>query len=1354
MNTQRIRYFLSTTALVSVAALSLAPAGWAEDENTTSNWTGKFDDTFNYFENWDNGFNGADLVIDGEGAVVSSKGVTVAADYGSNPTIPNVGPRTVTISGGATLNATSDENAVLAIGWSRGETESTVTVTGEGSRLYTAGSWSRIGFQDGTTGVLYVKDGGTYDAGYHVAIGRGEGATGRIDVDNGKLKSAEGAELILGYGANSTGQVDLKNGSTATLNGGVYLGKSSGSRSNFNILSGSSATTSGEVTVGEGSDLTASFTVQGAGSSYTANGVFLMGAGNSSEAGFNILEGAEATTNDTVTVGQGAGSAGYVTVDGQGSTYTSNGAFRLGQGTGSTGTLTVSNAAEASFKEGLSVGEDGTGAISVQSGGKATSEGDVILGVNSEGGSGKLSVAGAGSSFTLKDSNLVIGSKAPKSGSNDYPGYVAVSDGGTLTLQGADSDLSLGDAAQSYGLLQVSGKDASATVGGDLSAGISGTATIIIMNDALLTVDGKTYLARGEGSTGNWTVYDADVVLNDETYIGYGGQGDMTITAGGTVTANDAVSLGHDAGEGDEYGVIRISGVGSSLEMTESLLTVGHDSAGVSGLRLGFGGASTSYPAEGGIVWISEGGAASVGDLSVGQEQGATGTVAVVGAGTDGDENTVASSLKVADNATVGNRGRGSLLALDGSSVEIGGDLTVGAASSGNGIMRVNNGATVSVGTDDGEGNYDGTVTVARDSGSTGTLVIGASYDVEEENGGAVASGRVNAGRLAFGTGTGSLVFNITDTDYSFGMDVTGGGAINAYNGTISLSGDYSGYYGNTNIHGGTVAVDTDTFVNSAVTVMAGATLAGSGSLSDVTLQDGSTVAPGGAGIGTLTIAGGDLSFADGASYAVTVSSDGTSDLLAVKSTDEGQYSSLVPDEPGTIGGAVTLGGSSSLKVSRLASDDEADFSLNTWYTIMTADQGITGEFSEVSDTFAYLDTTLDYDNDTEVLLALTRNDVDFEDVVSSSNSNARNTARAIGTMDEENPLYKKVLFLEDGEIDRTYQALSGETHASMSTAMLQSTEPTRRLVVNRMRQITPGAATPAAVTRNATSYETAGSFFSNPEVWGQAYGSWSKLDGSDGASGMEATTGGFVIGADAETDGGWRTGVFGSFGLVDTDAKDSSADSDADSYQLGVYTARSFGQMALRMGASYTWDDVSAKRNVSVGGVRQDLEADYWARTAQAFVELGYQTSAGRTSLEPFIGQAILYQEIDSFTETGGSAALSVDGEDLTQGITTVGLRFGRDLEGIGAGMSNLHGGVAWQHVSGDLNAESTMRFASGSDAFSVTGSALDRNQAVLSLGLRTELTERSVLDIGYQGTLSENSQSHAIQATYSVRF
>ncbi|MCE8472630.1 hypothetical protein LZ189_26925, partial [Rhodovulum sulfidophilum] len=67
MNTQRIRYFLSTTALVSVAALPLAPAGWAQEVNTTSHWTGEVSDEYRDPDdagaNWDNGFNGADLVI-------------------------------------------------------------------------------------------------------------------------------------------------------------------------------------------------------------------------------------------------------------------------------------------------------------------------------------------------------------------------------------------------------------------------------------------------------------------------------------------------------------------------------------------------------------------------------------------------------------------------------------------------------------------------------------------------------------------------------------------------------------------------------------------------------------------------------------------------------------------------------------------------------------------------------------------------------------------------------------------------------------------------------------------------------------------------------------------------------------------------------------------------------------------------------------------------------------------------------------------------------------------------------------------------------------------------------------------
>ncbi|NDK35800.1 autotransporter domain-containing protein [Rhodovulum sulfidophilum] len=1213
----------------------------------------------------------------------------------------------------------------MAIGWTAGDTESIMTVTGEGSKLHTSAlgsqaegaGWTTIAYNDGTTGVLYIQDGGTFEAEADIAVGHGVNSTARIDVDAGFLETKGNAQLRVAHERGSRGEVNLSNGSTATLSSTILVGEGDGSIGLIEV-DDSSLTVGSDayLFLAQGEDSSGTVTLKN-GSIATLDSIVVMGRNSDTTAEFNILSGSEATSNDGVVVGEAGDSNATFTVDGEGSTYISNGRFDLGLGSGATGKLVVGNRAEATFNDDLRVGLMGDGVVEVRTGGKVTANTDVHIGGTEgtfSGGQGRLIIDGAGSSFTVNDKGLFIGFSTPGAYGADS-GSVIVSNGGTLTLKAeapepqgnqtqmpepreSTGDLTLGYGEGTYGVLAVRDNGSRVAVGGDLYAGYSGTGDIKVSDGASLAVDGTAYLGHGEGSIGR----------------------------------------------------ILVNGVGSELDMSDSPLAVGYDSAG-----------DATDGLNGGAVTIFGGASATVGELSVGHEAGGGGTVGVASSGQDGKNDTVASRLTVRDDATVGRGGKGVLIAQLGASVDIGGGLAIGVNDGSNGTMRVSRGATVSVGTEDGEGNYDGTISVAQNSGSTGTLIIGgdrtAGGDYERSE-----AGRVNAGTLAFGDGTGSLVFSVTDTDYTFGLDVTGGGAIEAYNGTVSLTGDYSEYDGDTNIHGGTLSVDTGTFTHSAIKVMDGATLAGSGTVSDVTLQDGSTVAPGGKGISTLTVSGGDLSFADGASYAVTVSSDGSSDLLAVKSTQEDEAPGIAAKNIGgaggsvTTGGTVTLGGSSSLSVSRLASDTAGDFKVNTWYTILTADQGITGEFSEVSDDFAYLDTTVDYDDDTKVLLALTRNNTDFEDVVGSSNTNARNAARAVGSMDEDNPLYKKVLFLEEGDVDRTYQALSGETHAGMAGALVQSTAPTRRLVVNRMRQLTPGAgAAPAAVTRNATSYGAeAGSFFRDPEVWGQAYGSWSKLDGSDGASGMESTTGGVVIGADAETDGGWRTGVFGSFGMVDTDARDGSADSDADSYQLGVYSARSFGQMALRMGASYSWDDVSADRTVTVGGVRQDLEADYWARTAQAFVELGYQTWAGSTSLEPFIGQAILYQEIDSFTETGGSAALSVDGEDLTQGITTVGLRFGRDLEGLGAGMSNLHGAVAWQHVTGDLNAESTMRFASGGDAFSVTGSALDRNQAVLSLGLRTELTERSVLDIGYEGALSENSQSHGLQATYSIRF
>jgi T5SS/PEP-CTERM-associated repeat protein len=110
----------------------------------------------------------------------------------------------------------------------------------------------------------------------------------------------------------------------------------------------------------------------------------------------------------------------------------------------------------------------------------------------------------------------------------------------------------------------------------------------------------------------------------------------------------------------------------------------------------------------------------------------------------------------------------------------------------GAGALTVANGGTVNV------GGGAGTVFVANQAGSTGTLNIGAALGDP-----VAAPGVLNAATVSFGTGTGNLNFNHTAANYVFARPISGNGAVNVFSGTTVLGGANT-YSGATTINGGT----------------------------------------------------------------------------------------------------------------------------------------------------------------------------------------------------------------------------------------------------------------------------------------------------------------------------------------------------------------------------------------------------------------------------------------------------------------------------------------------------------------------------------------------------------------------
>ncbi|WP_371394203.1 autotransporter domain-containing protein [Glycocaulis abyssi] len=166
-----------------------------------------------------------------------------------------------------------------------------------------------------------------------------------------------------------------------------------------------------------------------------------------------------------------------------------------------------------------------------------------------------------------------------------------------------------------------------------------------------------------------------------------------------------------------------------------------------------------------GTLTISDGGRVENTTGRIGFEFGATGDVTVTG---DGSE------WVNSDVLTVGDDDNGTLIISDGGRVSTT-SLTIGANAAG-----------------------------------TGTLSFGAAAGDA-----AVAAGTLDTPTIAFGPGTGTIVFNHTDNDFELDADISGAGTIRLLSGRTILSGN-SSYTGDTLLEVGTLTLASDNALGSS----------------------------------------------------------------------------------------------------------------------------------------------------------------------------------------------------------------------------------------------------------------------------------------------------------------------------------------------------------------------------------------------------------------------------------------------------------------------------------------------------------------------------------------------------------
>ena len=998
--------------------------------------------------------------------------------------------------------------------------------------------------------------------------------------------------------------------------------------------------------------------------------------------------------------GGGDGGAGVNVTGGTGVTLnvaaaSSTGATVTDAGTG---TLTRADAIFAQATNGAikaavgsataqGAGADGIRLIANGTGGAVTLS--VTGAVSSAGGNGIFIDPPGAVSVNVASGASVTGATA---GLNTTGATNSIVNGGSITSTGGPAILASGTTsldnsgtlvgakgiavqlgASDDGVTLRSGSSVTGTIaggGGTDTATLIGTGTTASASQTVATFDG---FSRLNVSAGYWTASSAPSSFGSVA-IDKGAVLELRPVAGGsglsivapTITDAGTLMVRTASDTTTSFGSTQLTGAGVFNVTGAGTLSVGTDNSGFTGNTL----------VDGGTLQLT----GTLGKV----ETAAGGTFILGNGGTSGNV-----TGDVVDNGIfVANRSDNYALA---------------GGLSGNGTFVKQGAGSFTFG---GAYTFTGAVNVAAGSLRFGKG-LAANSEIDLSGGGKLdLSGQSNAiAELAGSSATASIDITggtLTDnqsTNTIFAGSLTGaGGTFNKTGaGTLNLTG-ISTYTGPTNVTGGTLAVNGT--IASNVSVTSGGKLGGNGTVAGVNAGTGGIVGPGNS-IGTLNVAG-NVAFGPGSTYQVEANAAGQADKIVAT-------------------GTATLTGGTVAVVAQ-----PGTYARVTGYTILTANGGVSGTFSNVTSNLAFLSPLLSYSSNS-VQLTLARNDIAFS--AFAGNANQVRTANAVQALGLGNGLYNLVLGQTDAGTATALASLATEIHAGVGTAILEQERDVREAMLDRARSGTEGTG-----------------------LWLRGLYDWAHSRGGSSLR-LGVDRKGVLGGIDGDM-GGLRVGAIGGYVEGDLNVRGQAASAKDRTKLVGVYAGWGAGGLSVRGGANWSWHDVDTSRAIAFPGLAGTATPSYKAQSGQIFGEIAYNLLTGPIRLEPFADFAHVRNRTDGFAETGSMGGLNVGRDRRDADFATLGLRLGGTVP-VGPGATlRPRLSAAWQRGWGDLRGTTVASFGPSAGTFLLTGAGVGRDTLVLDGGFDADLGGGLTLGASANAGVSKRWSSSGLRATLGLRF
>lgn len=274
--------------------------------------------------------------------------------------------------------------------------------------------------------------------------------------------------------------------------------------------------------------------------------------------------------------------------------------------------------------------------------------------------------------------------------------------------------------------------------------------------------------------------------------------------------------------------------------------------------------------------------------------------------------------------------------------------------------------------------------------------------------------------------------------------------------------------------------------------------------------------------------------------------------------------------------------------------------------------------------------------------------------------------------------------------------------------------------------------------------------------IWARAFGNWSSLDRSAGASGFTSNGGGLVVGADYRFTDNFKAGLAGGFQKDDVDFR-GAGKADVKSWSVGAYGRYEVGSLYMNAMLGYGHQSYSMERRFTVLGTSYSAHRSPDGSSVSAGAEIGYAFDLGNDAkLSPFAGLLYTHTKMDGSTETGASPFnLTLDDQTANTANSRIGVRWAQTFRSGGGTEWTPQLALGWRHAFGDQNPSTTASLAGiPGSAFTVTGANAARDAAIVGAGVTLKLSEGIDGTVEYNGDFSSNYTDSTASLRLRLKF